>query len=116
MTIEPNSIIIDNNLFGAHDDSLVKRNEVRQRGGIFPEQQTFLGATIRSFNISAGTGSTPTTLNVELIADPNGTNPTIDDLRRIEVFTIHITTIRLEMCFLPPALVCRSFLFTLIQG
>lgn len=79
MTIEPNSIIIDNNWFGAHNDSLVKRNEVRQRGGIFPEQQTFLGATIRSFNISAGTGSTPTTLNVELIADPNGTNPTIDD-------------------------------------
>lgn len=71
--------IIDEQWHGPKNSSLQNRSDIRQRGGIFPEQQTFLGATIKSFNISAGTGSTPTTLNVELISDPNGTNPTIDD-------------------------------------
>ena len=55
------------------------RQEIRDVGGVFPEQQTFLGATIKSFSVSAGGGSTPKSLNVELIVDPNGTNPTIDD-------------------------------------
>jgi hypothetical protein len=56
-----------------------QRQAVRAVGGVFPEQQTFLGATIKSFSIQAGGGSSPTTLNVELIRDPNGTNPTVDD-------------------------------------
>jgi len=64
---------------GPLDNSLATREEVRSTGGFFPEQQTFLGATIKSFSAQAGGGSSPTTLNVELIVDPNGTNPTIDD-------------------------------------
>lgn len=72
------SSIIDN-WHGAHNDDLSKREEVRKTGGIFPEQQTFLGATVKSFSVNAGTGSTPTTLNVELIEDSGGRNPTIDD-------------------------------------
>jgi hypothetical protein len=60
-------------------ESLDTRTNIRKLGGFYPEQQTFLGASIRSFNITTGTGSSPTTLTVELVEDPSGTNPTIDD-------------------------------------
>lgn len=56
------------------------RDYMRQGGGFYPEQQTFLGATIQSFSINGGKGSSPATLSVELIEDPDGTNPTVDDV------------------------------------
>lgn len=57
-------------------------NNVRSMGGIFPEQQTFLGATIKSFSIQNGSGSSPATLNVELIEDPENNNAPINDPSR----------------------------------
>lgn len=77
--IPPPSSIVYSNFTGPHDDSKNTRDYIRKSGGFFPEQQTFLGASIVSFNIQSGTGSSPATLNVELIEDPNGTNPTVDD-------------------------------------
>jgi hypothetical protein len=64
-------------------DTLAAKNFIRKTGGFFPEQQTFLGASIRSFNMSNGKGSTPATLSVELVVDPGGTNPTPDDLNKV---------------------------------
>lgn len=43
--------------------------------GIFIEQQTFLGASIRSFSASAGGGSSPSSLNVELVEDFKNLGP-----------------------------------------
>lgn len=75
-TLRPSSI---EEGFAAPTVSVGDRNYIRNTGGFFPEQQTFLGATIKSFNISTGKGTSPTSLTVELIEDPSGTNPTIDD-------------------------------------
>tara|TARA_Y100000385_G_scaffold251545_1_gene274369 strand:+ start:66298 stop:70464 length:4167 start_codon:yes stop_codon:yes gene_type:complete len=49
-------------------------NGARSSGLFVPEQQSFLGASIQSFSVQNGDGSTPASLNVDLVEDPSFNN------------------------------------------
>ena len=83
--------------YSDHEDSKIKDmrgptltgseadfNGARSSGLFAPEQQSFLGASIQSFSVQNGDGSTPASLNVDLVEDPSFNNYVITALPRLE--------------------------------
>ena len=68
------SIIRENQSAPSLSSSYAIQQGARESGLFAPEQQSFLGASITNFSVQNGDGSSPSSLSVELVEDPDFNN------------------------------------------